>query len=237
MLFFKNPEDLEKEEDFPFNENPVEDELEEDEEELEGEVEEDEEELEKIEKTLEKGEEVAVSTLDEHGIPESRIVYTCPKCKKIFLKGKWVKDTISDLYTIKQELAYCNKCIKRVYENYIGTVEIRAADVKEHKTDYVELAREVEREMEDPKPFEKIVRVESREGALILYTNTTRLAQEIGKRLRLEFQGGIQYRWMERNQYLHVVWQDHVDNKNLLKERMRALRERRSGILSLEDEL
>jgi hypothetical protein len=235
MQIFKSPEDMEKDEAFPFNEELSEEETEE--EENSEPEEEDIDELEKIEEKIEKGEDVAISSLEAHGIPKSRIVYTCPKCKKIFLKGKWVKDTISDLYTIKPELAYCNKCIKKVYENYIGTVEIRAKDVKEHKEDYLELAREVERELEDPKPFEKIHKVEEREGVLIIRTNTTRLAQEIGKRLRLEFQGGIQYQWMERNQYLNVIWQDHVDNKNLLKERMRALRERRSGILSLEDEV
>lgn len=228
MQIFKKKENDAEEEITPFDENMTADE---DEEEEEPEKEEEDiNELSEIEDNIDKGEDVVISSLESQGVPKSRMVYTCPRCKKIYMKGKWVKDNISDIYTIRQVLAYCEKCLKKVYENYIGTVEIHSQFLAEQKESILELAEQVVHELEDAPPFEKIVRVQERGGVLYIYTNTTRLAQEIGRRIRLEYQGGIRYQWLERNQYLQVIWQDHVDNKNLLKERMKELRARRGAL-------
>lgn len=197
---------------------------------------EDVEELEKIEKKLDKGEEVAISELENSLLPKSKIVYQCPRCRKIYLNNKWVKDNITDVYTVHTELAYCPKCVGKTYENFVGSVEVYDKNLKDKEQQITDICHQVERELEDAPPFEKVINITEKNGILFIFANSTRLAQEIGKRLRQELGGGIQYEWFERNQYLRVKWYDEVDNRNYFKERIRSLKERRFGMFSFEDE-
>ncbi len=244
MTFYKNIDPPEEKDAFPFDEN--EDFDEEDDQELdEGEEEEDEEiekdeedldELEQIESKLEKGEDVALSAIEASILPNSHVLYTCPRCKRIYFNKKWVKDNITDIYSVRTELAYCQKCMGKTYENFVGSVEIYHNQLKENKQAMTETIQQVERDLEDAMPFEKVINIVEKEGIFFVFVNTTRLAQEIGKGLRQEFGGGIQYEWFERNQFLRVKWYDKVDNRKDFKERIRALKERRFGMFSFEDE-
>jgi len=66
--------------------------------------------------------------------------------------------------------------------------------------------------------------------------NTTRLALEIGKRLRQEIQGGVQYEWFERNQFLRVKWYDNIDELDFFKESIKSLKNKRFSLFSFEEE-
>jgi len=193
-------------------------------------------ELEKIESKLEKGEDVTLSALESSILPKSKIVYTCPRCRKIYINKKWVKDNITDIFSVRTELAYCPKCVGKTYENFVGSVEIFDKKLTERKESLISAARQVEREIEDAMPFEKIINIVEKSGIMFIFANSTRLALEIGKRLRQEMGGGIQYEWFERNQYLRVKWYDQVDNRQYFKDRIRSLKERRFGMFSFEDE-
>jgi hypothetical protein len=208
----------------------------EDEDEDDREQTEDMQELEEIESKLERGEDVAITALESKIIAKSKTIYSCPRCKKIFFNKKWVRDTITDLYTIHTHLAYCSKCIGKTIENFIGSIELFDKSLGGKKTELIEVARNIERSLEDTPDFEKILDVVEKTGILFIFTNTTRLALEIGKAVRQEFGGGIQYEWFERNQYLRIKWYDEVDNKAHFKERLRVLKDRRFGMFSFEDE-
>ena len=238
--FAKFNKEHDEDENFPYgdDEDMDEDDLEDDEDEDEEDEEETEdlEELEEIESKLERGEEVAISALETSVIAKSDTIYSCPRCKKIFFSKKWVRDIITDLYTIHTQLAYCHKCIGKTYENFIGSIEIYDKNLKERKNQFIEAAQQVERSIESAPPFENIINVVEKTGILFIFTNTTRLAQDIGKFIRQEFGGGIQYEWFEKNQYLRIKWYDEVDNRAYFKERLRALKDRRFGMFSFEDE-
>lgn len=194
------------------------------------------EELEEIESKLEKGEDVALSALESKIVSKSQTIYSCPKCRKIFFNKKWVRDTITDLFTVHTELAYCSKCVGKTYENFVGSLEIFDKQLSERKNQFIETARQVERSLEDAPPFENIIENVEKQGILFVFANTTRLALEIGKMLRQEFGGGIQYEWFERNQYLRIKWYDEVDNRAYFKERLRTLKDRRFGMFAFEEE-
>jgi len=213
-----------------------EDEDEEEEEDSNREETEDLQELEEIESKLERGEDVAITALETKIIAKSQTIYSCPRCKKIFFNKKWVRDTITDLYTIHTHLAYCSKFIGKTFENFIGSIELFDKNLSEKKEQFIETAKSVERSLEDAPDFEKVIDAVEKTGILFIFTNTTRLAQEIGKAVRQEFGGGIQYEWFERNQYLRIKWYDEVDNRAHFKERLRALKDRRFGMFSFEDE-
>jgi hypothetical protein len=240
MLRF-NMKDFEDEDDMPYDDEEEdlygEDELEEEEEEEKEEEEtEDIEELEEIEAKLEKGEDVAISALESKVVSKSQTIYSCPRCRKIFFNKKWVKDSITDLFTVQTELAYCPKCVGKTFENFIGSIEIFDKKLSERKDQFIETVKRVEKSLEDTPPFENIIEIVEKNGILFIFANTTRLAIEIGKALRQEFSGGIQYEWFERNQYLRIKWYDEVDNKAYFKERLRALKDRRFGMFAFEEE-
>lgn len=233
--------DFEDEDDMPYDDEEEdlygEDELEEEEEEEKEEEEtEDIEELEEIEAKLEKGEDVAISALESKVVSKSQTIYSCPRCRKIFFNKKWVKDSITDLFTVQTELAYCPKCVGKTFENFIGSIEIFDKKLSERKDQFIETVKRVEKSLEDTPPFENIIEIVEKNGILFIFANTTRLAIEIGKALRQEFSGGIQYEWFERNQYLRIKWYDEVDNKAYFKERLRALKDRRFGMFAFEEE-
>ncbi len=206
-----------------------------DEEEMEPEEVEDVLELEEIEKKLASG-EAFFSTDDNTLLPKQRIVFTCPRCKRIFFNNRWVKDNITDLFTVRTEMAYCDRCLEKAAGEFVGSIEIYDKKLKERKEEFIQLAREVEEELENSPPFEKIIDIVEKNEILFIFTNTTRLAMEIGRRIRQEFMGGIQYEWFERNQFLRVKWHDEVKNKEYFKERIRQLKERRFGLFAFEDE-
>ncbi len=206
-----------------------------DEEEMEPEEVEDVLELEEIEKKLASG-EAFFSSDDNTLLPKQRIVFTCPRCKRIFFNNRWVKDNITDLFTVRTEMAYCDRCLEKAAGEFVGSIEIYDKKLKERKEEFIQLAREVEEELENSPPFEKIIDIVEKNEILFIFTNTTRLAMEIGRRIRQEFMGGIQYEWFERNQFLRVKWHDEVKNKEYFKERIRQLKERRFGLFAFEDE-
>ena len=194
------------------------------------------EELEEIEAKLEKGEDVAISVLESMILQKSKIVYCCPRCKKIYLNNKWVKDNITDIYAVRTELAYCPKCIGKTYDNFVGSLEIYNKNLAELKKDIIEIAHCVERELEEAPHFEKIINISEKKGILFIFVNTTRLALEIGKRLRQEIQGGVQYEWFERNQFLRVKWYDNIDELDFFKESIKSLKNKRFSLFSFEEE-
>lgn len=211
-------------------------EMDEESEEFDGEVEEDILEIEEIQAKLESG-EAFFTPSDESGImPKSRIIYACPRCRRVFFNNKWVKDNFTDVFTVRTELAYCDRCLSKAVDNFVGSVEIYDKQLNDRKETIIQIAREVERSIENSPPFEKIIDIVVKKDILFIFTNTTRLAMEIGKNIRDEFHGGIQYEWFERNQYLRVKWFDEIHNKDYFKERIKALKERRFGLFTFEDE-
>jgi CRISPR/Cas system CSM-associated protein Csm2 small subunit len=188
-------------------------------------------ELEKIESKL----EAAISALESSQITKSQTIYSCPRCKKIYYNQKWQKDNITDVYTIHTELAYCQKCIGKTYENFIGSLEIFDKDLANRKEQFIDTIRRTEKALENTTPFEKIIEITEKNNILFVFANTTRLTQEIGKTIRQEFGGGIIYEWFERNQFLRVKWFDKIDNSSYFKERMKELKERRFGMFHFED--
>jgi hypothetical protein len=237
MTLFKDIEPTDNENNIPINENDDLDDLDilndnEDENE-----DEDIDELEKIDSRIEKGEDAAISSLEVAAISKTRIIYQCPLSKKIYWNNKWVKDSITDLYTLRTELAYCPKYLEKGFDLFIGSVEIFDKRLSERKDSIIALAKRAESELEDREPFEIIINIKEKNNILFVFTNTTRLAFEIGKVLRQEYQGGVQYEWFERNQYLRVKWYDTFENKDDFKKLIKSLKDKRYGMFSFEEEI
>ena len=73
-------------------------------------------------------------------------------------------------------------------------------------------------------------------GVLIINTNTTDLAKAIGKSILEEYKGGIEYCWVEKNQFLIVKWYDELDNSIYFKERMRQKKDRFPGSMFFDED-
>ena len=196
-------------------------------------------EMKEIEQKLQKGEDIAAVPDSETSLlPKSRVIYCCPLSRKIFYKNKWIKDTVTDLYTIRTELAVCDQLIDRAKKvgYFIGSIEIYDKFLDETKGDIVNLVKTVEAELENRMPFDVVIDIKSANGILYVFTNTTRLAAEISRSLRQERGGAIQYEWFERNQFVRAKWYTQVQNREYFRSRIRAAKEKRIGMFNFEEE-
>lgn len=167
-----------------------------------------------IESRLKNGEALSDFEEDKSLLLKNRVLYACPSCTKIYFKRKWIVDTVTDFYTIRTEKAFCKSCLSETDYSFVGTIEIHDPEMAKQKEAIQKLARQVERQLENRPPFEKVLGVVVKSGVLYLFTNTTYLAQEVSKSLRDEFGGVMQTEWFERNQYLRVRWFKDTQNRN-----------------------
>lgn len=208
------------------------------EEDVEDEEEEEDEEAEEEEKKTEKAPKKAGKGKGKDSGPASlkpKVVYYCPRCYKVFYRNKWIKDSMVDISLVRKELAYCDKCLEKNWGSFIGSIEIYDKELKERKDEMIEFINNVERDMEDRQLFEKIINITEKNDILYVFTNTTKLAQEIARGIRYEYGGSIQYEWFERNQYIRVKWFSEIQNREYFKSRIRAAKENRIGVFSFED--
>lgn len=173
---------------------------------------------------------------DDAPILEKR-VFQCPKCKKFYQNGRWVSDPTIGISILKPELAFCNKCMKRVFEDdWIGRVIIHDKQLDRRKDMFIAIAEQMARTRENIYDFEGLLAVYEEDGLLYINTNTTSLAKSIGQRLREDFHGGIEYHWEEKNLYLTVKWFDELKNSQYYKEKLKKKKERYPGIYFFDDE-
>ena len=173
---------------------------------------------------------------DDLGNQEKRH-FLCPKCGAYYVNNKWVVNPDTSLAILKSALAYCNKCFKSLFDDdFIGRVELYDKDLKNRKDSLIETAERVERTLENSLEFERVISVYEENDILIINTNTTRLARAIGKNIREEFKGGIEFSWLDKNQFLIVKWFDELKNSQYFKERLRQKKERFPGSLFFEEE-
>lgn len=193
-------------------------------------------EVEEIEAKLQNGEEITPSASDVSLLLKAQVIYSCPRCHKIYFKNKWIKDTVTDIYTVRTELAYCNKCIGKDLDNFVGIIEIFDKDLVGKKEDLMNLAKQVENQLEDRQSFEYIIDMVEKNDIFYLFANTTRLAVQIAREIRHQWRGSIQYEWYERNQFLRAKWFAEVQNRDYFKKRIRASKEIGFGLFTFENE-
>lgn len=192
--------------------------------------------LEEIESKLENGEEISPVASETSMLMKGQVIYSCPRCNKIYFKGKWIKDTVTDIYTVRTELAYCDKCLGKISNRFIASVELYDKNLKEKKAAILERVKRVEAELEQSEKFEKIIEIAEKEGILYFFTNTTRLAAEISRAIRREWHGALQYEWFERNQFLRTKWFANLRDRDSFDKQARTARANRFGMFSFEEE-
>lgn len=199
-------------------------------------VEEDIEEMQEIEAKLESGEDLSATPSETSMLLKTRVLYSCARCRKIYFKNKWIKDSVTDIYTVRTELAYCDTCLKKTDHDFIGSVEIYDKKLKERKKAIIDLAKNVEVSLENRQPFENIIEITEENNILYIFVNTTHLAADIARALRHEWHGSVQYEWFERNQFLRAKWFSEIQNREHFKNSIRASKEKRIGLFSFEDD-
>jgi len=199
--------------------------------------EESEESEEKEDEESEEQSEIATPVKDEKGtVKKVMVLFSCPRCYKVYDGKKWTKDYSIDIFTNTTDLAYCEDCAGKDPSYFVGSIEIYDRKLGERKKQMIDLVRSIEKNFEEKKPFDKILAISETKESLFITINTARLAMEMGRSLRREFHGGIQYEWFERNRFLRVKWFDEIKNQDYYKERIYAYKHRRRGFYSIEDD-
>ena len=163
--------------------------------------------------------------------------YLCPKCRSYFVKDKWVRNPGPTLAILKSGMAYCENCLNKIFDDeFIGRIEIHSTKLESTKEDMLEIADRIARTLENSFDFERILSIYEEDGNLIINTNTTDLAKKIGKTIWEEYKGGIEYCWVDKNQFLIVKWFDELDNSNYFKDRLRQKKERFPGSMFFDED-
>ncbi|NIW79496.1 MAG: hypothetical protein GWN16_08600, partial [Calditrichae bacterium] len=77
-------------------------------------------EMEEIEAKLENGEDFSTFSAEASSpMLKNRVIYSCPRCHRIYFKNKWIKDTVTDIYTVRTEAAYCTKCMDKGPDTFV----------------------------------------------------------------------------------------------------------------------
>ncbi len=200
-------------------------------------IEEDLEEMEEIEAKLESGEAISPTPREVSLLLKNQVIYSCPRCRRIFFRNKWLKDTVTDIYTVHTEYAYCDSCLGKTMNDFVGSIEIYDRELEKRKDAFISMAKDVEVKLENRLPFEKIINTLEQNGVLYIFCNTTRLAVEIARAIRYEYHGAIQYEWFERNQFVRAKWFSEIQNREYFKNKIRAAKEKRLGMFSFEDDI
>ncbi len=199
-------------------------------------IEENEAEVEDIEAKLESGEGFSTVESEASLLLKARTVFSCPRCRRIYFQNKWQRDTITDLYTVRTEMAYCDRCLEKGLGAFVGSVEVYDKDLGDRKAEFISSVRTLEAELEHREPFDKIIDIVEKNGILYIFTNTSRLAVEIGRKLSQEWHGAKQVEWFERNQFVRIKWFAEVQNREYFRSRIRAAKEKRIGLFSFEED-
>ncbi|GEM_PF-3009908 len=200
-------------------------------------IEEDLEEMQEIEAKLESGEAISPTPKEVSLLLKNQVIYSCPRCRRIFFRNKWLKDTVTDIYTVHTEYGFCDHCLGKTMNDFVGSIEIYDRELEKRKDAFIALAKDVEMKLENRLPFEKIINTVEQNGVLYIFCNTTRLAVEIARAIRYEYHGAIQYEWFERNQFVRAKWFSEIQNREYFKNKIRAAKEKRLGMFSFEDDI
>ncbi len=191
---------------------------------------------EEIESNLKTGEGFSSIDSETSMLLKSRTIYSCPRCRQIYFQNKWQKDYITDIYTVRTEMAFCKKCLAKGLETFVGSIEVYDKYLVERKDEFSSFVKNVEAEMENREPFDKIIDITEKSDILYIFVNTTRLTVQIARAIRQEWHGAMQYEWFERNQFVRAKWFTQPQNREYFRKRIREAKEKRIGLFSFEED-
>lgn len=134
----------------------------------------------------------------------------CPSCGVVYNKKQWrfidVKDIEFDRENNYIDIAKCPAC-RKIEDHYpMGLVELSGSFIEGHKEDILNLIKNEEEREKEKNPLGRLMKIEEKDGKILLETTNEALALRLGKALFKAFKGEVEYKFSETQKLVRVFW-------------------------------
>jgi len=129
----------------------------------------------------------------------------CPRCGAIYSAGRWHWMTQAPA-SAHEEI--CTACHRIADEFPAGIVTLKGAFIREHKTEMLNLARNLETAEKATHPLNRIMTIDEQDpDVLVITTTDIHLPRRIGEAVERAFHGELKVHYDENNYFVRVDWQ------------------------------
>lgn len=133
---------------------------------------------------------------------ECRQSIICSECGAPFAYRRWTWNTIPQ----EPGEIICPAC-RRIANRYpAGYIEVKSIFLKEHLNEILNLVRDIESQIREEHPLERIMEIAHDDGILITTTGVL-IAREIGEALSRTYQGRLHIDSSEDEELIRVFWE------------------------------
>jgi len=126
----------------------------------------------------------------------------CPDCGAVYRQGRW---NWAPAAPGANEVR-CQACHRTRDGQPAGTVTLRGAFLKGHRTEILNLAHNQEAEEKAEHPLHRIMQIEDKPAEIVITTTDIHLPRRIGEALYRAFEGHLDYHYDEESYLIRVSW-------------------------------
>lgn len=133
----------------------------------------------------------------------------CVRCHAIRHHKHWHLDEQTATALLAQgdtEQVVCPGCVKVERQEYDGQVVLSGAFVHAHQDEIMGLIRNTESSMREHNPIARIASVTMADDRVEVLTISPFLAERIGKEVRKAYDGMLEIKHPERQEFIRVTW-------------------------------
>ncbi|HEY8099609.1 MAG TPA: BCAM0308 family protein [Burkholderiaceae bacterium] len=128
----------------------------------------------------------------------------CQDCGAVYMNGRWRWMAHPPHDTAK---TICMAC-RRIHDKKpAGVVTIQGKFSREHSDELLALIRNIELEKKAENPLQRIMSIDKRAEKLSIATTDAQLARGIGKALRQQYKGSLDFNYQRGEIVLRALWQ------------------------------
>ena len=137
----------------------------------------------------------------------------CPTCGAVYQDKHWVLNSAQAALYRDEGAGYavtCPACRIEQGQEAQGELVLRGEYWPQHRELIENLMRNEANEALGKNPLERIVKIETREGEMLVSTTTAKLAQRLGRKLHSAHKGRVEYHFANGHTAAHVYWERDV---------------------------
>lgn len=128
----------------------------------------------------------------------------CADCGAVCTNGIWQWIVRPPEHAARTTCAACRRIRDK---DPAGVVTVQGKFSREHGDELLSLIRNIETEKKAASPLQRIMSIDKRSEKLSIATTDTQLARSIGRALRSQYKGELEFNFHKGEPVLHVLWQ------------------------------
>jgi NMD protein affecting ribosome stability and mRNA decay len=126
----------------------------------------------------------------------------CPQCGAVFKDGRW--QWLEAPPGAHQQI--CAAC-QRIQDDYpAGFITLNGEFYGAHREEIMQLVHNIEKRERSEHPFNRIMKIEEKDGGTLVTTTDIHLARGIGEAIHDAYQGDLEFHYNPDEYLLRVTW-------------------------------